>query len=73
MILEAQLVVEEDTEMVAQQECEKIEELRQQFIGEMGQVVQAEVVEDDGSKPRRKALLCAELLWRSSRRLSLEL
>jgi hypothetical protein len=63
MILEAQLVVEEDTEMVAQQEREKIEQLRQQFIGEMGQVAQAEVVEEDnGSKPRRKALLCAAIV-----------
>jgi hypothetical protein len=63
MLLEAQLVVEEDTERVAQQERENIEELRQQFIGEMGQVAQAEVVEDDGSKPRRRRILiCATIV-----------
>jgi hypothetical protein len=62
MILEAKLVAEEDTEQVAQQEREKIEELRQQLLGEMGQVAQAEVVEDGGSKPRRRALLCAAIV-----------
>jgi hypothetical protein len=63
MILEAQLVVEEDTERVAQQERERIEEeMRQKVIREIGQVAQAEVVEDDGTNTRRRALLCAGIV-----------
>jgi hypothetical protein len=60
MIIEAQLVVEEDTERLAQYEREQIqEETRQKVLGEMGEVAQAEVVlEDDGSKTRRRALYC---------------
>jgi hypothetical protein len=63
MIIEAQLVVEEDTERLGQTEREQIEEeTRQQLIGEMGKVAQAEVVEDAGSKTRRRALLCAGIM-----------
>jgi hypothetical protein len=59
----AHLVAEEDTEMVAQQERGTIEEeARQQLLGEMGKVERAEVVEDDGSKPRRRAFLCAAMV-----------
>jgi hypothetical protein len=63
MTLEAQLVVEEDTERVAQQEREQIEEeTRQKILGEIGQVTHAEVVEDDGTKSRRRALLCVGIM-----------
>jgi hypothetical protein len=52
MTVEAQLVEENERE-------QHEEELRQQFLGELGQVgQQAEVVEEDnGSKTRRRALL----------------
>jgi hypothetical protein len=63
MIIEAELVAEEDIEGLRQDEREQMEvELRGKFIGEMGQVAQAEVVEDDGSKPRRRALLCSVIV-----------
>jgi hypothetical protein len=59
----AHLVADEDTEMVAQKKREKIKaEARQQLLGEMGQVAQAEVVEGVGSKPRRRAFLCAAMV-----------
>jgi hypothetical protein len=63
MILKAQLVLEEDTELLTQNEREKIrKEARQSVIGEMGHVAQAEVVEDDGSNTRRRALLCSGIM-----------
>ena len=76
MILEAQLVVEEDTELLDQEEQEQIEEeLRQKFHEELGQVAQAEVVggigqvaqgdhvvEDGGTKTRRRVLLCIGII-----------
>jgi hypothetical protein len=63
LIVEAHLVVEEDTERVAQQEREQIEEeARQKILGEIGQVMQAEIVEDDGTKSRRRVLLCIGIM-----------
>jgi hypothetical protein len=51
LIVEAHLVVEEDAERVAQQEREQIEEETcQSFLEELGQVTQAQVVGDDGTK-----------------------
>jgi hypothetical protein len=50
MTLEAQLVDEDERDQME-------EELRQKLKGELGQVAQAEVVEDDGSTTRRRALL----------------
>jgi hypothetical protein len=51
MILQAQLVEEDERERIE-------EEMRQKFLREIGQVAQAEVVEADGTKSRRRALLC---------------
>ena len=62
MILEAKLVVEEDSELLAQQEREQIEKAARQIRQELGQVPQAEIVEDDGSKNRRWTLLCAGVM-----------
>jgi hypothetical protein len=61
IILEAKLVAdEEDTDRVTQQERENIEEEARQRL--LGDAAQAEVVEDDGSKPRRSALLCVAIV-----------
>jgi hypothetical protein len=49
-ILEAQLVDEDEREKMER-------ELRQKLQGELGQVAQAEVMVDDGSNTRRRALL----------------
>jgi hypothetical protein len=52
--------VDEDTEWVAQQEREQIkEETRQELIGEMAQ---AEAVEDNGSNNLCRALLCTSIM-----------
>ena len=60
MIIEAQLVREENTAQLAQYEREQIQqETRQEVLGEIGEVAQAEVVEDDGSQTRRRTCLCA--------------
>jgi hypothetical protein len=56
MILEAQLVDQDD------ERDQMEEELRQKFQGELGQVAQAEVMEDDGSTTRRRALLSIGIL-----------
>jgi hypothetical protein len=59
MTLEAQLVVEGDTERVREQ---IEEEARQKILGEIGQVAQAEVVEHDGTKSRRRVVLCIGIM-----------
>jgi hypothetical protein len=63
MLLEAQLVVEEDTKKVEQRVLEQIEEATpQRVLEEMGQVAKAEIVEDDGTNPRRRALICIGII-----------
>jgi hypothetical protein len=63
MLIEAQLVVEEDTERLAEDEREKIQEdTRQKVLKEMGNVAQAEIVKDDGSKTRHRALIYISII-----------
>ena len=61
MIVEAQLVEENEREQLEEELRQNLEEELRQKIHEeeRGQVAQAEVVQDDGSKTRRRALLCA--------------
>jgi viroplasmin and RNaseH domain-containing protein len=55
VILEAQLVEENEREQLEG-------EIRQKIHDELGQVAQAEIVEDDGSKTRRRVSLCAGIV-----------